>query len=116
MRNLPGWQNLCGIMTPYPYDSFCNPGESVGAFAWPSQLPHNNHDGEQFTLVFDAAGQEMLQTPALLAYLEHSDKQIHQLDRFFTKAFTSGVEDSPRAIRSRFTFRMAIAAESESRS
>eukprot|EP00434_Breviolum_minutum_P038263 symbB.v1.2.033936.t1/scaffold4290.1/size41860/1 len=72
MRNLPGWKQLCGS-TASALQQFCDPGESMMAYAWATQVaPESsaNTAVSRFVMNLDANGQEPIPVPAFLAYIK----------------------------------------------
>eukprot|EP00435_Cladocopium_sp_Y103_P010064 s43_g2.t1 len=71
MRNLAGWKQLCSNSAS-TLTQFCDPGESLMAYAWASQEVPGTADSAftRFVMNLDANGQEPIPVPAFLAYVE----------------------------------------------
>jgi predicted RND superfamily exporter protein len=119
LRNGPGWKKYCGEHVAETSRRLCDPGESVAAYAWPTQVPSTD-DFQHFVMKFDGNGRTMLQEPAMMSYLQMSDLENHDMQRFFPKAFNpspvigNSTYAAPQAIRTIFTFRLTVGKAGES--
>jgi len=112
LRRLPGWQDFCVMRnTPVFPRWLCDPGESLLAFAWPTQMkPESEH--ERFRLRLDRGGSEHLSMAALFAYFGKIYDGKNQQDlrgdplQYLPTDFKRGSleTDPPMALRSKFSF------------
>eukprot|EP00929_Paragymnodinium_shiwhaense_P045321 TRINITY_DN23172_c0_g3_i1.p1 TRINITY_DN23172_c0_g3~~TRINITY_DN23172_c0_g3_i1.p1 ORF type:complete len:1380 (+),score=319.16 TRINITY_DN23172_c0_g3_i1:206-4345(+) len=127
LLGLPGWQRLCSEDVAREYRHLCDPGESLGAYAWPSEVePSTSLIGTRWlSFVFDGRGGEPMAVPAMFAYLLQSTHQLVDLRRMLPAGYTPpsiGVvggqrqSDVPpaKALRTRYTFALDITDESTS--
>jgi predicted RND superfamily exporter protein len=112
---LPGWQMYCGQHVTDVSKRLCNPGESLAAYAWPSQQP-SVYDYQVYKLNFDAKGRTLLDQSVMLSYLQTSAEPVHSMDRFFPKDFSlpplignaTKTYIPPKAVRTTFTFKLVV--------
>mmetsp|Transcript_18228 Transcript_18228/g.42443 ORF Transcript_18228/g.42443 Transcript_18228/m.42443 type:complete len:1739 (+) Transcript_18228:144-5360(+) len=112
LRDLPEFQELCQQHVTGVADKWgCDPGESLAAFVWPTQLPGNASNHER-SLLWDGRGKEALQMPVVIAYLETAygnGMRSRDLYRFLPSSFEEGniYEATPRyadRAKTSFTF------------
>jgi predicted RND superfamily exporter protein len=127
LRNLPGWQRLCGEKSVEAYRYKCDPGESISAYAWPSLELTEETDASAkaqhgFVMRFDGHGNDQLALPAMLAYLETNERVLHDLQRYLPTYYTPpsmngvGGTANPPSVRSTFTFSILLTTEAGSAS
>jgi hypothetical protein len=102
LRKLDGWKRMCAMSDPAARFR-CEPGESLGNYAWPlrDELDEENHI--PFTLAFEGGSRERLPVDAFLTYLEEGKANPHELSKFLPHHF-SGPADSSSTLRSIFAF------------
>lgn len=127
LRNLPGWQRLCGEKTVESHRYKCDPGMSISAYAWPTLEMTEETDASAkaqhgFVMRFDGHGNDHLAVPAMLAYLQSNDKASHDLERYFPTDYAPpsmnglGGTANPPSIRSTFSFAILLTTEAGSAS
>jgi len=100
LRNLKGWKSMCA-MSDVNARFRCEPGESLGNYAWPGRKEVRAGEHTPFTLTFDGASRERLPVDAFLTYL--SEGQPHDLRKFLPQQ--SGVSQADSTIlRTIFAF------------
>lgn len=125
MRSLTGWQAMCGEMVATDLAYLCDPGESLVAYAWATQVPAAPSDGAgaRLVLLLDGQSEEPIPPPAFLAYIEHGGHPVLDFSRFFPGEYSpplrngTGAEaagEEPRYLRSRFWFSFDVTGESQS--
>jgi len=114
MRRLSGWQRLCSERTAPDLTYKCDPGESLMAFAYPTQEKSPEAaESVRFRMQMDANSVEPIPMPAALAFLERGGHELFDLSRFFVPSYQpplkngTGLQarhDEPQLLRSRFYF------------
>jgi hypothetical protein len=118
LRSLEGWRYFCHDRIIDESERWlCDPGESVAAIAYPTQVQDNDtaeSPGVSYKLRFDGRGEEPFRTTSLLQYMGYSYLRLgdesRNLRRYFPRDFSDAWQNSqtmvprPVAIRSRFTF------------
>merc|ERR1719162_760752 len=100
LRNLKGWKSMCAMSDVHARFR-CEPGESLGNYAWPGRKEVRAGEHTPFTLTFDGASRERLPVDAFLTYL--SEGQPHDLRKFLPQQ--SGVSQADSTIlRTIFAF------------
>jgi len=119
IRNLPSYQNAClNMTTSEAKQIYCNPGQSVLAFAYPESTTQESGK-VLFELNFNGKGVDMLPPDAFLAYMKSEAEQLdpsRNSRRYFPSSFQypelgSSVEDleePPKAIRTKWSFQLKV--------
>lgn len=102
LRNLPGWKKMCDMSDPNATWR-CEPGESLGNYAWPDRELVQSGRHTPFILKFSGASRERLPVPAFLTYLHEGRAQPHDLRKFLPHQFSAPQHDST-LLRSVFAF------------
>lgn len=129
LRSLDRWGDFCQGQSFSPASwAKCDPGESLIAYAWPSQL-NATAATHRFELRFDARGEEMLPIPAVLAFIQNGfSNGASALNPaiFFPRTFdlaaaakatAVGVGEGvnfPAAMRTTYTFTIRVGASGDS--
>jgi hypothetical protein len=101
LRNLDGWKRMCS-MSDASASFRCEPGESLGNYAWPDREVAYNSVGKHtpFTLTFNGDNRERLPVHAFLTYLS---RPPHDLRKFLPLQFGGPKEDAA-VLRTLFSF------------
>jgi len=119
LRNLQGWINFCIERGNAGLSFRCDPGETLSAFAWPSvgEVTESHHT---HSYIFDGRGADLLQPPALLAFMQLSPAAGADPRRYFTKEFQLPSiaelhEEVPtaRGLRTKYTFTIAVSRQTD---
>eukprot|EP00913_Durusdinium_trenchii_P003241 g2997.t1 len=123
MRNLEGYKRLCDS-TASILRGYCDPGESLMAYAWATQVPPTSTDNAaaRFIMQLDGNSHEPIPPPAFLAYIAQGGHPILDFRRFFPNSYVpperngTGHEaagELPEALRSRFFFAFDVTGSSQ---
>lgn len=123
MRNLAGWKQLCSNSAS-SLTQFCDPGESLMAYAWATQEVPGTADSAftRFVMNLDANGQEPIPVPAFLAYVEQGGHPVLDFRRYLPSSYVPPPRDGtgleaqgkvPTVLRSRFWFAFDVTGTSQ---
>mmetsp|Transcript_932 Transcript_932/g.1616 ORF Transcript_932/g.1616 Transcript_932/m.1616 type:complete len:1344 (-) Transcript_932:92-4123(-) len=121
LRSLSGWKRTCTDMVESEHRALCDPGISYGAFSWPTKTRPESPADEEFRISFNAQGPDLLQSPAVLTYLQ-SPRSDFPLDQYLPKDYEppprfppdSGAPNGrPKGLRSHFLFYLTVGHEGD---
>jgi hypothetical protein len=102
LRNMEGWKRMCA-MSDENARFRCEPGESLGNYAWPKRQEVHSNAHTPFTLKFNGESGERLPVHAFLTYLNERKPAPHELKKFMPHQFSSATDDST-LLRTIFAF------------
>lgn len=106
LRNLPGWKRMCQMSDPASRFR-CEPGESLGNYAWPRRKELVAKMHTPFNLTFDGDSRERLPVKAFLTYLHEGEVLGRESGpglRKFLPQQTGGPQDDAKVLRTIFSF------------
>jgi len=118
LLSLQGWRNFCIERGNQALQFRCNPGESLVAYAWPSETEVSD-TRHTHSYTFDGGGRDLLPQPALLALMKQSSSDGLDPLRYFTKEFeipdVGSSEEVPavQGLRTKYVFTISVSRETD---
>jgi len=119
LLSLQGWRDFCIERGNQALQFRCSPGESLVAYAWPSETEvSDGHHTHSYT--FDGGGRDLLPQPALLALMKQTTSDGLDPLRYFTKEFSipdvGSSEEVPavQGLRTKYVFTISVSQQTAS--